>query len=127
MGNQPDRASFLTGVNSAFLEQQYARFLDNPESLDESWRGFFAELGDDAASALGAMQGPSWAPADGPFVTSVEPEEPAEAAAPAAAADPGALRGATLDSLRALMLIRSYRVRGHPAGIHAGHADQAQE
>ena len=73
MGNQPDRASFLTGVNSAFLEQEYVRFLDNPESLDESWRGFFAELGDDASSALGAMQGASWAPAAGPFVTSVEP------------------------------------------------------
>lgn len=115
MGNEPDRASFLTGVNSAFLEQQYARFVENPETLDENWHGFFADLGDDAAAALGAVRGASWAPEGGPFVTSVPPEEPIEAVAPAPApvADADTLRAATLDSLRALMLIRSYRVRGH--------------
>ncbi len=114
MGNEPDRASFLTGVNTAFLERQYARFLENPEALDPSWRNFFADLGDDVSSALGAMQGASWATPGGPFVTSVEAEDadrkPAKKT-PAASAE--ALRSATLDSLRALMLIRSYRVRGH--------------
>jgi len=113
MGNEPDRASFLTGVNSAFLEQQYARFIENPESLDQQWQGFFADLGDDVATAHAAMRGASWAPEGGPFVSSVEDADTPPDARPAKSVDANVLRGATLDSLRALMLIRSYRVRGH--------------
>src|SRR3546814_8356193 len=46
------------------------------------------------------------------------------AAAVGGSADPMAIRQATLDSIRALMLIRAYRVRGHlyadldPLGLH---------
>ena len=58
------------------------------------------------------MQGASWAPEGGPFVTSVARRTGRRRNA-GCRADPAALRGATLDSLRALMLIRSYRVRGH--------------
>ena len=52
--------------------------------------------------------------------------EGAKAEAQAAGADPDAVRRAADDSIRAMMLIRTYRVRGHlaanldPLGLHRG-------
>jgi 2-oxoglutarate dehydrogenase E1 component len=97
-----DGASFLTGANAGFIADLYARFLEDPGSVDESWRRFFSEIGDDASAALGELRGPTWA-------------RPPAAVADGAAAvlDADALRQATSDSIRALQLIRAYRVRGH--------------
>ena len=98
-----DGATFLTGANAGFIAALYARFLDDPAAVDPSWRRFFSELDDDAAALLAELNRPSWAAAP-----------PAAAAAPTAAvADADALRRATTDSIRALQLVRAYRVRGH--------------
>ena len=118
MGNEIDRISFLSGTSSAFVEQLYAQYLKNPNSVDESWQGFFAALGDDIASVVAESAGASWAPAGGPFVGLPDEERDAAPkkgrdAAPVAGPTAAQIRAATLDSLRALMLIRSYRVRGH--------------
>ena len=80
----------LTGGDAAFLEDLYARYRQDPAALDPSWRDLFADL--DRA-----------------------PEAPARAPLPGAApgGDPDAVLARTRDSLRALMLIRAYRVRGH--------------
>ncbi len=97
-----DGASFLTGANAGFIVDLYARFLDDPASVDDSWRRFFAEIGDDGSTALGELRGPPWA-------------KPHAAVTNGAATvlDAEALRRATSDSIRALQLIRAYRVRGH--------------
>ncbi len=110
-------ATAMTGANAAYLADLYARWAEKPDSVDPSMAELFAALNDEARSVLTDATGASWAPrlrgAFGP-----DPEKPAAPAkgakgAPAAAADPEATRRAVLDSLRALMLIRSYRVRGH--------------
>ena len=108
-------ATAMTGANAAFLADLYARWVEKPDSVDPSFQELFAALNDDARAVLEDASGASWAPRPrGGFA----PEEPAPApakggkgAAPAAA--PGASRQEVLDSLRALMLIRVYRVRGH--------------
>src|SRR6516162_6954341 len=100
-----DGGSFLTGANAEFIAGLYARFLDDPASVDQSWRRFFSELGDDKASALFELRAPSW---DRPPARSI-----GNGAAVPAAYDAEALRQATSDSIRALQLIRAYRVRGH--------------
>ena len=56
-----DGASFLTGANAGFIADLYARFLDDPGSVDESWRRFFAEIGEDGWAALAELRAPSWA------------------------------------------------------------------
>ena len=48
--------SFLDGANALFIEQMHARYLEDPNAVDPSWRTFFAELGDNTAA-----HGPSWA------------------------------------------------------------------
>ncbi|UFN48041.1 2-oxoglutarate dehydrogenase E1 component [Roseomonas sp. OT10] len=114
-------ATAMTGGNAAFLADLYARWVENPTSVDASFQELFAALNDDAVAILHDASGASWAPRPrGGFA----PEEPAPApakggkgeakAAPAAApADPAVARQQVLDSIRALMLIRVYRVRGH--------------
>jgi 2-oxoglutarate dehydrogenase E1 component len=94
--------SFLTGANAGFIAELYARFLEDPASVDESWRRFFSEIGDDASAALGELRRPSWAR-----------QPPTIGNGATAGLDAEALRRATSDSIRALQLIRAYRVRGH--------------
>ncbi|SEN43014.1 2-oxoglutarate dehydrogenase E1 component [Palleronia pelagia] len=129
--------SFAQGHNAAYLEQLYARYADDPQAVDESWRSYFDSLGDAEAAAHEAA-GPSWARTDWPpqpnddLTAALDGQWPAD---PAAKPDGKALakkitekaeskgadiskeqvRQAVLDSLRALMLIRAYRIRGHLA------------
>jgi 2-oxoglutarate dehydrogenase E1 component len=103
-------ATAMTGANAAFLADLYARWAERPDSVDPSFADLFAALDDDARAVLGDAMGASWAPRPRGGFAPV-PEAPAKGKA--AAADPEAIRRAQMDSIRALMLIRSYRVRGH--------------
>jgi 2-oxoglutarate dehydrogenase E1 component len=100
-----DGTTFLTGANAGFIAELYTRFLEDPRSVDESWRRFFSEMNDDVATLLTEARGPSWAKRQRPV--------PGNGAASTAGTDEEALRRATTDSIRALQLIRAYRVRGH--------------
>jgi len=55
-----DHTTFLTGANAEFIAGQYARYLDDPQSVDESWRRFFADYADDAAALRAERAGPGW-------------------------------------------------------------------
>jgi 2-oxoglutarate dehydrogenase E1 component len=98
-------ATFLTGANAGFIAELYMRFLEDPGSIDESWRCFFSEMGDDVTTVFAELHRPSWGNRTVPGATN--------GAAPTKLLDGGQLRQATSDSIRALQLIRSYRVRGH--------------
>jgi 2-oxoglutarate dehydrogenase E1 component len=111
-------ATAMTGANAAFLADLYARWAERPESVDASFQELFEALNDDARAVLTDAVGASWAPRPrGSFAPEGEaPAPPARRAADAPAAQAAAAETArrqVLDSLRALMLIRSYRVRGH--------------
>ena len=56
-----DPTTVLSGANAEFIADLYARFLDEPDAVDESWRRFFGEIGDDAASLKAERDGPCWA------------------------------------------------------------------
>ncbi|MDP1738490.1 MAG: 2-oxoglutarate dehydrogenase E1 component [Caulobacter sp.] len=117
--------SFLYGGNAAYVEDLHARWAENPASVDASWQAFFGSLSDRADAIKAAAAQPSWtsnqAPAARPdWLSALDGLWPAveaklgktiEARAPAAPA--GDVRAATLDSLRAIMMIRNYRMRGH--------------
>ena len=105
-------ASAFSGANAAFLGEQYARWATNPTSVDPSFAELFGALNDEARAVLEDATGASWSPHP---LASAEAEPPPTLntqPAPAAVARPGA-RAEIIASLRALMLIRSYRVRGH--------------
>jgi 2-oxoglutarate dehydrogenase E1 component len=108
--------TFLNGANAPFMAELYARYLDDPASVDGSWRGIFDQVHDDAGAARQDVEGPSWAPRTTRVIGAADPAADRRAAGKDATAVPktaAETRAATLDSLRAIMLIRAYRIRGH--------------
>ena len=113
-----EHSSFLLGANAAFLADLYRRWLDNPASVDPSWAAFFGELQDDPSALDRDFAGASWGlrePLEVPARTANGNGALAHAAAEANGGVVGQeqLQRAAQDSIRALMLIRAYRVRGH--------------
>jgi 2-oxoglutarate dehydrogenase E1 component len=99
--------SFLTGANAPYIADLYLRYVEDPKSVDPAWVAFFSQLGDDPAAIRSDVYGAPWRPRAHGFA------ERAAAAVPSAAPSLADVRAATLDSIRALMMIRVYRVRGH--------------
>jgi 2-oxoglutarate dehydrogenase E1 component len=99
-------ASAFNGANAAFLADLYARWANDPASVDPSFADLFGAMNDEARAVLEDASGASWAPR----ASFIEPDadQPTQGGL---AADQ--VRAAIVTSLRALMLIRSYRVRGH--------------
>jgi 2-oxoglutarate dehydrogenase E1 component len=111
-----DETSFLYGANATFIAELYARWLEHPAAVDESWRRFFADLSEEAPAVLKELEGPGWGNARSHVIANGHGGNgrAAAVAAPPAATAAGVGSGqATLDALRALSLIRGYRVRGH--------------
>ena len=124
------RSSFLYGGNADYLENLYARYEQDPKALDGAWQEFFASLKDNAADVLKGARGPSWqrpnwpAPARGELVSALDGDwsevekaigEKVKAKAHTKGVEltPAHVQQATRDSVRALMLIRAFRIRGH--------------
>ena len=125
-------SSFLHGTNAAYVEDLYARYQDNPGSVDAEWRRFFAGLKDQRDTVLREHRGPSWKPETSSLspnseliaaLTSdwsetaheIEGRVREKAAEGGVALSEQEIMRAVRDSVRALMLIRSHRVRGHLA------------
>jgi len=129
--------SFLYGGNADYIEELYARFKADPQSVDDTWASFFGKLEDSPADVKANADGPSWRradwprPANGELVSALDSDwgaaeavavKAAKAAkAPAAdgkpaTIDPAQVMQAARDSVRAIMMIRAFRMRGH---LHA--------
>ena len=105
------KTSFLSGVNSDFIQEYYALYLENPKLLTKDWIEFFNGLNEDSKNILQNVKGPSWNPKkirpiniDQRRLAKRDEEEISEI---------GSVRQASTDSVRAIMLIRAYRIRGH--------------
>src|SRR5450432_449054 len=55
-----EATSFLSGTNAAFVESLYAQYLENPDAVDESWRSYFAGLGQSELDPAQLGRGPQW-------------------------------------------------------------------
>jgi 2-oxoglutarate dehydrogenase E1 component len=127
MDLDPGLSAILNGANASFLESLYQRYERDPDSVAPEWRGWFETLATGAARTAGANGGPSWQRkdwpplSDGDMTAALDPGTPAPVVAKPAkgkgeAVSQDQIHAAVVDSLRALTLIRSYRVRGH---LHA--------
>ncbi len=105
-------ASVLNGANAPYMADMYARWVSNPSSVDSSFGELFSLLNDEARGVLEDASGASWAPRRFE-IGEPEPVKTAPKGGVSGGASPEQVRAAALDSLRALMLIRAYRVRGH--------------
>ncbi|WP_164738109.1 2-oxoglutarate dehydrogenase E1 component [Frigidibacter oleivorans] len=128
-------SSFLQGHNAEYIEQLYARYATDPAAVDQAWADFFRSLGDAETDVRNEAKGASWTRADWPplpgddLTAALTGEWPAAAKElkgagdkiKAKAAETGVpvtdeqIKRAVLDSIRAIMIIRAYRIRGHLA------------
>ena len=124
-------SSFLDGGNAAYVEDLYARYEKNPSSVDESWRTFFEQMkGDDKLAIEKSAKGPSWKKpgwpliANGELVAALDGNWAAteiavgskikgKAQAKGVELSEAEVQQATRDSVKALMMIRAFRMRGH--------------
>ena len=124
MGYEGQDFEALAGaVSPAFIDSLYARYQTSPDSVEPAWRGFFEGL--ESASSGPSWQAENWPATDTDDLTAaldpsqMEPAAKPAKGAPKPAAAPAApqvdVTRAAADSIRAMMLIRTYRVRGHLA------------
>ncbi len=115
--------AFLYGQNAGYIEDLYARYVQNPQSVSADWQAFFQTVGTPEAQNVTVGE-PSWARPR----QSVRSEDLAvfDGLWPAVEEKLGnklaqkglsqeEVHAAAKDSLRTLMMIRAYRIRGHLA------------
>ncbi len=108
------KTSFLAGNNSSFIEEFYSDYLRDPNSLPKEWKDFFDGLKENNSDALKSLEGPSWAPKKKIKKNNFSLEDLIfEESREEASQSPLLLQEAAKDSVRAIMLIRAYRIRGH--------------
>jgi 2-oxoglutarate dehydrogenase E1 component len=109
--------SFLSGANAQYIEALYARYLENPEAVEPGWREYFDQLRESGLSPAQLGRGPEWRrdvsaqQDDDELVAALTGLWPREKGA-VATAD---ARASAQESIRAIQLVRAYRVMGHLA------------
>ena len=109
--------TFLSAANATFIAEMNAAWRRDPSTVDPRWASYFEQLNAIGDSSAEIDRGPSWARNESRIVGATDPAESVNAVAAGHAAgrrmNADDMRAATLDSLRAVMLIRAYRIRGH--------------
>ena len=107
------KTSFLAGNNSEFINEFYADYISDPTSLPESWRKFFDGLSDDEKLIYDNLNGPSWSREKKIKTFSKKVKENKDSFESTSELNSSSIKQASKDSVRAIMLIRAYRIRGH--------------
>ena len=114
MSDDPDIASLFNVHNAQFIGELYDLYLSNPGSVDESWQEFFNDVRSSQEDDLKTLQTPNWVSTSSKVIGASEVSKKNNNANQNLSAEADLdIRRATLDSLRAIMLIRAYRIRGH--------------
>ncbi|MFZ5737865.1 MAG: 2-oxoglutarate dehydrogenase E1 component [Pseudomonadota bacterium] len=123
-------SSFLQGANATYIDDLYSRYESDPSSVDADWQAFFRSLKDNPGDIQKNAEGPSWEQANWPLTPqdeltsaldgnwnqvekAVGQKIQAKAQSRGVELSSADVLQATRDSVRALMLIRAYRMRGH--------------
>ena len=104
------KTSFLAGNNMSFIEEFYSDYLNNPAKLPEGWKMFFDGLKDSQDVISKDLLGPSWTPKKIKKIIENKKENGKENQEISSS---NFVEQSTKDSVRAIMLIRAYRIRGH--------------
>lgn len=106
----------LFASNSVFVEELFERYLQDPNSVDVSWRDFFRNTVNETAGSK--QRNASWARIKSQVIGAVEEAE-AKSKDKKPTTDKQQLKTGedvekfAHDSIRAIMMVRAYRVRGH--------------
>ena len=109
------KTSFLAGSNSAFIEEYYSEYLKNPSKLPQGWKEFFDGLKENEEIISKTLEGPSWSPSKKNIKINLDLENllNEDSLKYSKATDRPLIEESAKNSIRAIMLIRAYRIRGH--------------
>ena len=116
-----NKTSFLEGSNSSFIEELYLKYINNPENIPQSWREFFDGLDEDQKIIQTEIQGPSWSPKknnisqiiDKVKISAEDNFTKKELLSNGDLATRDGYEKEKEQSVKAIALIRAYRIRGH--------------
>ena len=126
-------SSFMQGQNAEYLENLRLNFKENQNSVDSAWQAFFQSLESNASEPSESSVKPSWTRQDWPqqpndeltnalmnewntdseFAIRAGQEINAKANEANITLSNDVVERAVLDSIRAIMIIRAHRIRGH--------------
>jgi len=118
--------SFLSKSNSSYIELMYEKYCNSPSDVPESWKQYFEGINDNQDLVKKEVSGASWSPKKIKSPSDIDPdiyekfipenlnyslEEKIKKEEPQSS--PQHIEASTKDSVRAIMMIRAYRIRGH--------------
>ena len=104
----------LSAQNAIFIEELYNKYIKNPESVDEAWRQYFAQIGENNKDFAEYFSGPSWVKRQDKIVDYKEKGEGSlEAKKGVPKASPAASDSHL--SMKVAKLIDAFRAYGHTA------------
>ncbi len=101
------KTSFLNKSNSAFIEEMYIKYIEKDPNLPKSWREYFEDLNDDIESIIKEVEGPSWAQRKKVNLDKITNELAGQNQ------NISNSQNSITQSIKAIALIRAYRIRGH--------------
>ncbi len=110
-----EKTSFLGNNSSEFVETLYAEYLNNPSNLSIEWKKFFEGLNEKREKIIKNANGPSWSPKKKIKPLSKDPQSDfyKKNNDQDISVNSKNILDAAKDSVRANMLVRAYRIRGH--------------
>jgi len=103
-----EETSFLSKSNNAFIEEMYVRFIQKDPNLPEGWKNYFETLDDDIQSVIKEIEGPTWNPKKNRLnikklsINNIQDKKTSQDS-----------ESSKSESIKAIALIRAYRIRGH--------------
>ena len=113
-----EKTSFLQGINTPFIKDLYLKYLEDPNTIPQSWMQFFDGLGEDKKAVEKEILGPSWAPKKNNNLKINIEKEKISSEEEKIFIDSTLVSKKNFDkekeeSIKAIALIRAYRIRGH--------------
>ncbi len=102
-----EQTSFLSKSNSAFIEEMYSKYIEKDPTLPESWKNYFETLGEDLNLIAKEIEGPSWKKNRKKINFSKNFTKDKNLY------DKQDVEKEKANTIRAIALIRAYRIRGH--------------
>jgi len=102
--------NFLNSANAPYIAELFFKYSEDPESVDQIWRSFFKSFNEDELAVLSDFGGPEWKKRPSNVIDDVSFDKVIRANSNT---DFNSFKTSTLDSIRALRLIRAFRINGH--------------
>ncbi len=111
-----EETSFLSKSNSTFIEQMYLKYLNKDANLSVEWKTYFEKLNEETSVAIKELEGPSWGKKTkfkSEQLENIVLENKNNGFSKNENYNIADFKEASNESIKAIALIRAYRIRGH--------------